>query len=124
MLDQFIAEYEEQITNRAVALSRARDPLLHEHPTKAAIAVFLTQVVSALRCGSIGVDQVFQGSAAGQGASMLRGGHPIVDVVQTYGDVCQAVTALAAEMRRPISAGDFCAFNRCLDDAIGHAVSE
>ena len=124
MLDQFIADYVEQITDRATALSRARDPLLHEQATKAAIALFLTQVVSALRREAIGVDEMLQGAAVVQGASMLRGGHAIVDVVQTYGDVCQAVTALAAEAQRPISAGDFCVFNRCLDDAIGRGVSE
>jgi hypothetical protein len=62
-------------------------------------------------------------SAGRNGAKMLRGGHPIVDVVAAYGDVCQAVTALAAEARVPISAADFCLFNRCLD-AIWHAVSE
>lgn len=124
MLDQFITDYVEQITDRATALSRARDPLLHEETTKAAIAVFLAQVVSALRGEAIGVDEMLQVAAVCQGASMLRGGHPIVDVVQTYGDVCQAVTALAAETQLPISAGDFCVFNRCLDAAIGRGVSE
>lgn len=123
MLDQFIAEYEEQIANRARVLSRARDRTLHEHPANGEIAAFLTQVASTLRRDGVAADAL-NSAAERQGASMLRGGHPIVDVVQYYGDVCQAVTTLAAERQVPISAEDFSVFNRCLDDAIENAVRE
>jgi signal transduction histidine kinase len=127
MLHNFIAKNRDQITNRATILSRARDPLLHSESPTEELSAFLTQVQTALRQGvapSAYNAQAMNMSAGRTGANMLRAGHPIVDVVQTYGDVCQAVTALAAESRVPISAADFCVFNRCLDDAIGHAVSE
>lgn len=124
VLDQFIDEYEDQIADRATALSRARDPLLHERPAKAEITTFLAQVASMVRHGGAAADHALHSTAGLQGANMLRGGHAIADVVQSYGDVCQAVTTLAAEERVRISVEDFCIFNRCLDDAIGHAISE
>jgi signal transduction histidine kinase len=127
MLHNFIAEHREQITDRATSLSRARDPLLHSESPTEEVSAFLTQVTTTLRQGTApsAYNAAAMTMAAGRnGANMLRAGHPIVDVVQAYGDVCQAVTALAAESRVPISAADFCVFNRCLDDAIGHAVSE
>jgi signal transduction histidine kinase len=124
VLENFIAEYTNQIVDRASLLSQARDPRRHEHPAKADIATFLAQVASTLRRDGAAADHTLHAAAGRQGASMLRGGHPIVDVVQSYGDICQAVTSVAAEVRSPISAEDFCVFNRCLDDAIGHAVGE
>ena len=61
--------------------------------------------------------------AALHGSEMLRQGFTISDVVHGYGDVCQAVTALAVEKRAPISADEFRTLNRCLDDAIADAVT-
>jgi signal transduction histidine kinase len=127
MLHNFIAEHRDQITDRATSLSRARDPNLHSESPTEEVSAFLTQVQTALRQGvAPGAynAQAINRSAGRNGANMLRAGHPIVDVIQSYGDVCQAVTALAAESRTAISAADFCVFNRCLDDAIGNAVSE
>ena len=45
-------------------------------------------------------------------------------VVHDYGDVCQAITELAVEMKAPISTDDFRMLNKCLDDAIADAVTE
>ena len=127
MLQHFIDEHRDQITARATVLSRERDPLMHpESPTRE-IVTFLTHVSTTLKEGhapSEGHAESLTAAAGRNGADMLRAGHPIVNVVQSYGDVCQAVTALAAESHVPISAADFCIFNRCLDDAIGQAVSE
>ena len=127
MLHNFISEHRNQITDRVASLSRARDPLLHAESPTEEVSAFLTQVSTTLRQGkmpSAHGASALNSTAGRNGANMVRAGHPIVDVVQAYGDVCQAVTALAAESQVPISAADFCVFNRCLDDAIGHAVSE
>jgi signal transduction histidine kinase len=127
VLHNFITERRDQITDRASVLSRARDPLLHSDSPTEEVSAFLTQVSTALRQGKMTSTHnaaAINSTAGRNGARMLRAGHPIMDVVQAYGDLCQAVTALAAESRVPISAADFCVFNRCLDDAIGHAVSE
>jgi signal transduction histidine kinase len=125
MLHNFILEYRDQITDRAAVLSRPRDPLRHPEALTGEIQTFLTEVSETLSQGG-GAPAGPPGSsrAARNGANLLRSGLPIIEAVQSYGDVCQAVTALAAESRVPISADEFCVFNRCLDDAIGHAVSE
>jgi signal transduction histidine kinase len=134
MLHEFIADHRVEITSRASSLSRARDPRLHAESPTAEVSSFLAEVAVTLRhersqpgddARTIGLDTSgITTTAARNGAQMLRAGHPIVEVVQTYGDVCQAVTSLAAEAAVQISAADFCVFNRCLDDAIGKAVSE
>src|SRR5687767_3806561 len=127
MLHNFIAEHKDQITDRATLLSRARDPLLHSESPTEEVSAFLTQVATTLRQGNVPsayIAAAINLTAGRNGAKMRRAGHPIVDVVQAYGDVCQAVTTLAAESRVSISPADFCIFNRCLDDAIGQAVSE
>jgi hypothetical protein len=58
------------------------------------------------------------------GRGLLRERFTIEQVIRDYGDVCQAVTRLAAETGAPISAEEFHNFNRCLDDAIAAAVAE
>ena len=45
-------------------------------------------------------------------------------VVHDYGDLCQAITDLAFERRQPLTVDEFRTLNRCLDNAIGDAVSE
>ena len=58
------------------------------------------------------------------GQDLFEQGFSVEQVIRDYGDVCQAVTSLAAEVGAPISANEFRTFNRCLDDAIAGAVSE
>jgi hypothetical protein len=62
-------------------------------------------------------------AAALHGAELLRRGFTVDQVVHDYGDVCQAVTALAVEQSVTISSDEFRTMNRCLDDAIADAVS-
>ena len=45
-------------------------------------------------------------------------------VVYHYGDICQAVTEVAAGHRAPITVNEFHILNRCLDTAIAEAVTE
>ena len=58
------------------------------------------------------------------GRDLLQEGFTIEQVIRDYGDVCQAVTHLAAEAGASITAVEFHTFNRCLDDAIVAAVTE
>ncbi|MEO7795415.1 MAG: HAMP domain-containing sensor histidine kinase, partial [Thermoanaerobaculia bacterium] len=44
--------------------------------------------------------------------------------VQGYGDICQAITDLAAELDAPITPDEFRTLNRCLDEVIAEAVTE
>ncbi len=57
------------------------------------------------------------------GAELLALGYSVDQVVHGYGDVCQAITALAVEREYEISTDDFRILNRCLDDAIADAVT-
>ena len=62
-------------------------------------------------------------AAALHGAELLRLGYSVDQVVHDFGDVCQAVTALAVEQDIPISTDEFRTLNRCLDNAIADAVT-
>jgi len=62
-------------------------------------------------------------TAALHGHDLLALGFSIEEVVHDYGDVCQAVTELAVELKAPISVADFHTLNRCLDNAIAAAVN-
>jgi hypothetical protein len=62
-------------------------------------------------------------TAALHGAAMLSAGFTIDQVVHEYGDVCQSITEMAIEHAATISADEFRALNRCLDNAIAAAVT-
>jgi signal transduction histidine kinase len=63
-------------------------------------------------------------SAAEHGGDLLQQGFSITQVVHDYGDVCQAVTELASDLKVPINNEDFHTLNRCIDNAIASAVTE
>ena len=57
------------------------------------------------------------------GSELMRLGFSVDQAVHGYGDVCQSVTNLAVEQKADISADEFRTLNRCLDNAIAHAVT-
>jgi signal transduction histidine kinase len=85
--------------------------------------LFLEQLIDMLQnAGSS--DAAIKQSAAEHGGDLLRVGFTVAQVVYVYGDVCQAVTAVAAEMHEPIAVDEFHTLNRCVDEAIAEAVTE
>jgi hypothetical protein len=62
-------------------------------------------------------------TAALHGHDLLTLGFSVDEVVHDYGDVCQAVTELAVDLKADISVADFHTLNRCLDNAIAAAVT-
>ena len=50
-------------------------------------------------------------------------GYSIDQVVHDCGDICHAVTELAAEMKALVTIAEFHTLNRCLDNAIADAVT-
>ena len=62
--------------------------------------------------------------AAQYGKELRRLGFSASQVVHVYGSLCDAVTRTAKEMRVLIDPDEFNLFNRCLDHAIGEAVTE
>ena len=124
MLYEFIA------ANRAEIIRRCRTKVATRSvppPTEAEIdhgvPVFLNQLMDALRLGQTTSPEIGR-SALKHGHDLLLQGFTVSQVVHDYGDVCQAITELAAELNAPISVEDFRTLNRCLDDAIAGAVTE
>ena len=62
-------------------------------------------------------------AAALHGSDLMRLGFSVDQVVYGYGDVCQSITDLAVEQKADIAADEFRTLNRCLDNAIAHAVT-
>ena len=91
------------------------------------VPMFLTQLAETLRLEATGVpfpDDAIGATAARHGGDLLRLGFTVSQVVHDYGDICQAITALAVEQHAPISVEEFHTLNRCLDTAIAEAVTE
>ena len=88
--------------------------------------MFLTQLGEALQLEGLSpkADIQIVESAARHGQEMLNRGFTVGQVVHDYGDVCQAVTELAVEVKAPIPTEEFNTLNRCLDNAIAEAVTE
>jgi signal transduction histidine kinase len=63
-------------------------------------------------------------TAAKHGKELLRQGCTIDQVVHAYGDLCQAISELAAECHAPVTIDEFKTLNRCLDNAIADATTE
>jgi signal transduction histidine kinase len=91
------------------------------------VPLFLAQLSDALRLESASgpvADDRIGVSASRYGADLLRSGCSVSQVVHDYGDICQAITALALEQNAPVTIKEFQTLNRCLDTAIAEAVTE
>ncbi len=124
MLHEFL------FANRAAIIARTRvkvglraAPRATEAELENGIPLFLDQLIQALRSPNAASPAIVE-SASNHGRDLLKRGFTVAQVVYDYGDVCQAVTELAAETQAPITADEFHAFNGCLDDAIAQAVTE
>jgi diguanylate cyclase (GGDEF)-like protein len=133
-------------SNRPILIDRCQGMVTGRSHSKLAhserahgIPIFLGQVIKTLRmeqpAGSAphpiaprepddGLNPDVVPMATLHGRDLLQQGFTIEQVIRDYGDVCQAVTQLAAEAGVSISANEFRTFNRCLDDAIAAAVTE
>jgi len=131
-------------TNRHELIIRCRDSVARRFKsTETAttldhgVPLFLQQLVETLRAeqgagAKSEADTAFKRtpaptaigrSAALHGTELLRLGCSVDQVVHEYGDVCQAVTALAVEQDVHLSTDEFRTMNRCLDNAIADAVA-
>jgi signal transduction histidine kinase len=127
MLHDLIATHHDAIVNKTRENASTR-PLA---PSTAELAdgveLFLTQLTTRLRADTSAgpsSDRAIGASAALRGGDLLRLGFSVSQVVYHYGDICQAVTEIAAGGRAPISVDEFRILNRCLDTAIAEAVTE
>lgn len=135
MLYEFLAQ------NRQLLIDRCKEKVARrfEPPEPASllehgVPIFLQQLIETLRIEQ--TTTVRNGdseptpaptaigrAAALHGAELLRLGFTVDQVVHDYGDLCQAVTALAVERSTNISSDEFRTLNRCLDNAIADAVT-
>jgi signal transduction histidine kinase len=112
---------------RSLAATR-RGPFVVNRDTQHGVPLFLEHVIKMLDVAQAGParssDTELEDMASLHGRELLDQGFTLEQVVREYGDVCQAVTNLAAETNAPIEVSEFRTFNRCLDNAIAAAVTE
>jgi len=127
MLADFVIANRDAIIATARARVAARQcPEPSEAELRNGIPAFLDQLADTLRVAESSdlIDHAQIGSSAGRhGQDLLRLGLTVGQVVHDYGDVCQAITALAVEQQVPIATEEFRTLNLCLDDAIAEAVT-
>src|SRR5689334_10088140 len=120
MLHEFLSANTKEIIARTRATVAARTiPVPTEDDLRSGVPLFLSQLIDRLRKVTRDSGEIEQ-SAERHGGELLAMGFTVGQVVHGYGDICQVVTALAAEMHAPITTDEFHTLNRCLDDAIAH----
>jgi signal transduction histidine kinase len=131
MLSIFISQYRDEILTRTRDRVTARmTPRASESESESELEhgmpLFLDQLVALLGENSHGPskDTALGHSASAHGGNRMRSGFTVDQLVNDYGDVCQAVTGLAAELNISIPTDDFRNLNLCLDVAIARAVTE
>jgi signal transduction histidine kinase len=129
MLHEFLTLHRDEIivrTRHKVAQRTAPRPT--EAELEHGVPLFLTQLAETLlgeqETPARPTSEKMARSAARHGGELRRAGFTVAQVVHDYGDVCQAVTELAIELRLPITNDEFKTLNRCLDEAIAQAVTE
>jgi len=141
MMSTFLAQNREELVRRC-ADKVAKRP--HRQATEVqlrnGIPLFLSQLQRTLEAEELhhpleslkisgaagGKDSVVSemgASATIHGEQLLNLGFTVEQVVHDYGDLCQAITDLAAEKDAPFAVGEFRTLNRCLDNAIASAVA-
>jgi hypothetical protein len=129
LLHEFLTLHREEVvarTREKVAVRSA--PGAAQAEMENGVPLFLDQLVETLRreqqTSARPTSAEMVESALLHGGELRKAGFSLSQVVHGYGDVCQAVTALAMELEAPISSDEFRTLNRCLDDAIAQAVTE
>jgi hypothetical protein len=128
MLYEFITLHRDDIVARTRARVRGRPwPSVSSREIEQGVPLFLTQLSETLRLEATPTpfsSDAIGSSATRHGAELLAAGFNVAQVVHDYGDICQAITELAAEQHAPITVEEFHTLNRCLDTAIAEAVTE
>jgi hypothetical protein len=128
VLDDFISLHRAEIlalTREKMAVRMA--PRSTEIELEEGVPLFLDQLIAVLKAqdvrGAVSDPEVGR-TAAYHGATRMKIGFTVDQLVHDYGDVCQAITELAVDLDKTISADDFRSLNKCLDFAIARAVTE
>lgn len=131
MLHEFLTVNRDELVRRCrVKVAKRPAPAPTAIELEHGIPLFLDQLIGALRTelgapieGSSQLPKEIGATAEKHGNEFFRKGFTVDQVVHDYGDLCQSVTELAAEMKAQITVDEFRTFNRCLDNAIADAVT-
>jgi signal transduction histidine kinase len=128
MLHEFLATHRDAIITRTRAKLTDRPwPLASTSELEHGVPLFLSQLAETLRLEATDSpfsDTAIFASAVKHGAELRALGFNIGQVGLDYGDICQAVTEIAAEEKIAITIDEFHILNRSLDKAIAGAVTE
>ncbi len=142
MLHHFLSENLNELTERCRnAVARRDSSEAGDAGSKYGIPLFLMQLIGTLQRleqSDTSISHPASGSteiiaddnlgirtgATLHGKELFERGYSIENIVHDYGDLCQAITGLAAETGTAITVAEFKAINLCLDDAIADAVAE
>ena len=138
MLHEFLTSNREELVKRCRSKVNERDsPPVTLAKLQYGVPLFLGQLIEGLRYEESSAPRKESESpwrkspgamessrtAALHGKELLDQGYTVEQVVHSYGDICQAITELAAETSAPITVDEFHTFNRLLDNAIADAVA-
>lgn len=136
MLHEFIRDHEGDIVERArVRLASRRVPVASDTEITSGAPLFLAQLVGVLReqrdefssplvsTSDERAAEVFGPTADRRGDDMLRAGLSVAQVIEGYGDVCQAIADEAIEQEADITPDEYRTLNLCLDIATARAVT-
>ncbi len=131
MLHEFLTENRDELVTRCRAkVAKRSAPQVTSTELEHGIPLFLEQLIGTLfeelgvpRDGSSKQPMEIGATAERHGDEIFRKGFTVDQVVHDYGDLCQSVTELAAELKAPVTVEEFRTFNRCLDNAIAEAVT-
>jgi signal transduction histidine kinase len=128
MLYEFITLHRDEIIGRTRERVQGRAwPSVSSRELDYGVPLFLTQLSETLRLEATETPfamETIGSTAARHGAALLTAGFSVAQVVQDYGDICQAITEVAVAQSAPISVEEFHTLNHCLDTAIAEAVTE
>ncbi|ACG71615.1 histidine kinase [Anaeromyxobacter sp. K] len=136
MLHDFLTQHRAALVERARAKVAARRvPAASNDELALGVPAFLAQVIellreeerapagAAARTSDAAANAAMGPSADRQGDAQLRAGLTVAQVVEGYGDVCQAIAEHAAETATPISVEEYRTLNLCIDVATSRAVT-
>jgi signal transduction histidine kinase len=142
MLHEFLTNNRADLIDRCrLKVAKRSAPRVTDAELTYGIPLFLDQLIKTLeveQTGDPGRSRKVSGAAGGgssaqsemgaaaalHGRELLQQGFTVEQVVHDYGDLCQAVTDLAFEIKAPIEIDEFRTLNRCLDNGIADAVTE
>ncbi len=142
MLHEFLTTHRQELIERCrIKVAQKQAPAATKMELEHGVPLFLEQLIKTLQLertpdpmqsfkvsgpsgGGGHHTSELEETAGMHGRELMRHGFTVDQVVHNYGDLCQAITDLAFELKTPIEIDEFRTLNRCLDNGIADAVTE